>query len=66
VISFIPNANININGNHEPRAALIFGAVTMLVGLVLIAIPAIAAFVTLRKKKHTLPANFNEPIPPAN
>jgi Na+/melibiose symporter-like transporter len=65
LVSFVPNAQIDIFGSHEPRASLTFGVVALLIGVVLLAIPAVAAFVTLRKKKSTTPANLNEPIPPA-
>ena len=66
LISFIPNAKIDIFGSHEPSAALTFGVVTLIIGIVFLAIPAILAFVTLRGKKTSPPAHFNEPRPPAN
>ena len=66
LISFVPNAEINIFGSHEPEAALTFGVVAVLISLVFIAIPVIVAIVTLRKKKVSVPVHFNEPIPPAS
>jgi len=64
MISFVPNAEIDVFGSHEPSAALTFGVIAMLISLVFLAIPVILAIVTLRKKKTTPPANFNEPLPP--
>jgi hypothetical protein len=61
-----PNAEIDVFGSQEPRAALTFGLVTMAIGVVLLAIPAVVAIVTLRRKKPAGPARFNEPIPPAS
>jgi len=66
MISFVPNADIDIFGSHEPEAALTFGVVAMLISLVFMAIPVILAIVTLRKKKPVAAAKFNEPIPPAS
>jgi len=66
LISFIPNAKIDIFGSHDPSAALTFGVVTLIIGIVFLAIPAILAFVTLRRKKSVPPPHFNEPIPPTN
>jgi hypothetical protein len=66
LISFVPNAEINVFGSHEPSAALTFGLVAMLASIIFLAIPAVLAFVTLRKKKPAATARFNEPIPPAS
>jgi len=66
VISFIPGADININGSSDPKDALTFGLVTICVGIIFVLIPTIVAFVTLRKKKTATPVHFNEPIPPAS
>jgi Na+/melibiose symporter-like transporter len=65
LISFTPNAEIDIFGSQDPKSALLFGVVAILIGLVFLAVPAITAFVTLRRKKTNAPANINEPIPPA-
>jgi preprotein translocase subunit SecF len=64
LISFIPNAKIDVFGSHEPQAALTFGVVVLLISLVFVAIPAILAFVTLRKKKTAPQAHTNEVLPP--
>ena len=66
VISFIPNADIDIFGSSDPNDALTFGVVTICVGIIFVLIPAIVGFVTLRKKKTSAPIQFNEPIPPAS
>jgi hypothetical protein len=65
LVSFIPGATINMNGSHDPKSALTFGVVAIMVGLIFVAIPAVVALITLRKKKIATPAKFNEPIPPA-
>jgi hypothetical protein len=64
LVSFIPNAKIDVFGSHEPQAALTFGVVAILISLVFLAIPAILAFITLRKKKATPRANPYEVLPP--
>lgn len=66
LISFIPNAKIDIFGSHEPRSALTFGLVVLGIGLLFITIPVIIGIVTLRQRKSKTLANFNEPIPPAS
>ena len=42
LVSFIPNARIDIFGRHDPQSALIFGLVTL---------PAVIGFITYRKYK---------------
>jgi Na+/melibiose symporter-like transporter len=66
IVSFVPNAEIDIFGSHEPSAALTFGVVVLIISLVFVALPAILAFVTLRSKKPARTPGFNEPIPPAS
>jgi hypothetical protein len=66
VISFIPGADININGSSDPKDALTFGVVAICAGIIFVLIPTIVAFFTLRKKKPTAPVHSNEPIPPAS
>jgi hypothetical protein len=66
LISIIPGSNIDINGSSDPKDALTLGLVMLCVGILFVLIPTIVAFVTLRKKKGTIPAKFNEPIPPAS
>jgi len=65
LVSFIPNADININGKNDPQTALTLGVVSMLIGVVFVVIPIIVAFIMLRKKKTTPTVNISEPIPPA-
>jgi hypothetical protein len=50
VVSFIPNADIDIGGSSDPTAALAAGLGSMCVGLLLIAIPIAVWFFTLRRK----------------
>jgi len=65
LISFVPNADIDVFGSHEPQAALTFGVVAILISLVLVAFPVLVAIFTLRKKKPTALVHPNEPLPPA-
>ena len=66
LISFVPNADIDVFGSQDPKSALTFGVGALCLGIVLVAIPAVLAYVTLRKKKTATPVNFSEPIPPAS
>ncbi len=50
VISFIPNADINIGGSNDPTAALAAGVGSVCVGFILVAIPVAVWFFTLRGK----------------
>ena len=65
VVSFVPNANIDIGGSNDPQAALAFGGVALCLGIIFIIIPIVVGFLTLRKKpaKVTTPVS-NEPLPP--
>jgi hypothetical protein len=63
----VPGADINIQGSNNPPAdAIKIGLISLCLGIFFVAIPAVAAFVTLRKKKTAAPVSFNEPIPPAS
>lgn len=61
IISFIPNANIDVMGSSNPQSALTFGIGTLCVSLVFIVIAAIAIFVAWRRAR----ANSTSPVPPA-
>jgi hypothetical protein len=50
VVSFIPNADIDIGGSSDPTAALAAGLGSMCVGFLLVAIPVAVWFFTLRRK----------------
>jgi hypothetical protein len=50
VISFIPNADINIGGSTDPTAALATGVGGICVGFILVAIPVAVWFFTMRGK----------------
>lgn len=49
VVSFVPNADINIGGSSDPTTALVSGLGSCCFGLVFIAIPIAVGFFTLRK-----------------
>jgi hypothetical protein len=65
VVSFVPNANIDIGGSNDPQAALAFGSVALCLGIFFIIIPIVVGILTLRKKPAavTTPVS-NEPLPP--
>ena len=44
VISFIPGADININGSSDPKDALTFGVVAICAGIIFVLIPTIVGF----------------------
>lgn len=50
VVSFVPNANINIGGSSDPKMALLTGVGACCGGLLFIAIPIAVGFVMLRNK----------------
>lgn len=67
VISFIPNADIDIGGSSDPTTALIAGIGTLCIGVIFIIIPIAVGFFTLRKKPQPVVTNnFNEPLPPTS
>jgi hypothetical protein len=49
-VSFMPNANIDIGGSHDPTTALASGLGACCGGIIFIAIPIAVGFFTLRKK----------------
>src|SRR6188474_2531539 len=50
VVSFVPNADINLGGSSDPRSALFAGLGSLCVGIVFIAIPVAVGFFMLRQK----------------
>ena len=50
IVSFVPNANINMGGSSDPKVALMTGLATCCGGIIFIAIPIAVGFFTLRKK----------------
>jgi len=70
IVSFIPNANIDIGGSSDPTTALLVGIGSLCGGLIFIAIPIVVGVLTLRKKKvKDVPAEVlppSEPLPPAS
>jgi hypothetical protein len=70
IISFIPNANIDIGGSGDPNKAFGWGIASLCGGLIFIAIPVVIGILTLRKKKSKVPAVEvlppQEPLPPAS
>ena len=66
IVSFMPNANINMGGSSDPKTALISGLGACCFGIIFIAIPIAVGFFTLRKKaaEGVTPVD-NQPLPPA-
>lgn len=65
--SFVPGADIDIFGSNAPSSALTMGLVSLCGGVILIAIPVVVGFLTLRKKPEKVaPADTGEPLPPAS
>jgi hypothetical protein len=50
VVSFIPGAEIDIGGSSDPMMALLSGVVAIVMGIVLVVIPAAVWFFTVRGK----------------
>jgi hypothetical protein len=66
IISFVPNANIDIGGSSNPNTALFVGIGSLCGGIIFIAIPVVVGLVTLRNKKPAaVPTTSDEPLPPA-
>ena len=71
--SLAPNAQIDVFGSNDPRSAMMMGITSLCVSLILIAIPIVVGFVTLRNKPAAAtaappepPAPPSEPLPPAS
>lgn len=56
IVSFMPNANINIGGSSNPQTALFSGLGACCFGILFIAIPVVVGFVMLRKKPAEIPS----------
>jgi hypothetical protein len=68
-ISYIPGAQIDVLGSHDPRSAFNFGIGGFCLGILLILIPVVVGFLTLRNKSTVKPGAIlppDEPIPPAS
>jgi hypothetical protein len=50
VVSFIPNADIDIGGSSDPMAALIAGLGAMCLGVILMLLPLAVWYFTMRGK----------------
>ncbi len=60
----IPGANIDIGGSNDPKAAIGTGIAMICASIILIAIPVVVGFFTMRNKPAS--ANISEPLPPAS
>lgn len=50
-VSFVPGANIDINGSSDPTTALLTGLGGICFGIIFIAIPIVVGVLTLRNAK---------------
>lgn len=55
VISQVPGADIDIGGSSDPQAALTTGLAMLCAGVLLVAIPALIGFFTLRRARPNTP-----------
>ncbi len=70
----IPGADIDVGGSSDPKAAMATGIAMLCFSLILIAIPAVVGFFTLRNKPEdgvidavpVAPYSDDEPLPPAS
>lgn len=62
-VSLIPGSDIDLFGSDDTQVAFAFGIVALCLGILLVAIPVVVGFVTLRDKKEPTPIS-DEPIPP--
>ena len=54
IVSFIPGADIDMMGSSDPQAALNFGVISLIIGIVMVIIAAVAIFLAWRKKKNSM------------
>lgn len=67
IISFFPNADINIGGSSDPNTAFFTGLGALCGGIIFIAIPIVVGLLTLRDKKPKAGAlSASEPLPPVS
>jgi hypothetical protein len=65
--SFVPGAKIDMFGSKDPKAALLYGVLSLCGGIIFLAIPIVVGVVTLRKKPEVAETPVsNEPVPPAS
>ena len=67
IVSFMPDADINIGGSSDPTTALLTGVGALCVGVIFVAIPIAAGFFLLRQQPAAGAEviDFDEPVPPA-
>ena len=65
LVSFIPDANIDIGGSSDPATALMSGLGALCIGVLFLAIPIAVGFFTLRRQPDPV-VNPDQPIPPAH
>jgi len=65
IISFVPDAEIDMFGSSDPQTALGYGIGAFCVGILFVLVPVAVGFFTLRKKKVD-EAALNEPLPPVS
>lgn len=67
IISFIPDANIDIGGSSDPNTAFFAGIGALCGGIIFLAIPIVVGILTLREKKPKAGTEIPpaEPLPPA-
>jgi hypothetical protein len=64
LVSFIPNADIDVFGGSDPRSALQVGIAGLCIGLVFVLIAAGAIFFAWRRRSAAAP-QASDSIPPA-
>jgi hypothetical protein len=67
LVSFIPDAQIDILGSTDPQSAFGAGIGLLCLGIVFVLIPILVGFFTLRKKPQAVSPVLppEEPLPPA-
>lgn len=62
----VPGSEIDIGGSSDPRAALYTGIGALCLGVILVAIPIVVGFLTLRRKPSgaIVAEASDEPLPP--
>jgi len=67
MVSFMPEADIDMMGSSDPQAALIAGVGALCLGVIFVVIPIAVGFFTLRSQPAPQAEiiDINEPLPPA-